>query len=132
MPQHVHGVEELGGGSIAVRSSGQPHAVTLWLKMLGLENDVVTVLVDDQEVGRWGQWKKVASGDCIASFMSPLYLPQALAAGLTVLAAPEIPIIGPMWAAAIILPRLYILLAATHMDAARSTLATRRLTKVVG
>jgi ABC-type nitrate/sulfonate/bicarbonate transport system substrate-binding protein len=94
VPQHVHGVEELRGRRIAVRSSGQRHAVTLWLKMLGLEKDVATVLVDDQEVGRWGQWKKVASGDCIATFMSPLYLLQALAAGLTVLPTPEIPIIG--------------------------------------
>ena len=36
-----------------------------------------------------------------------------------------------MWTAAIILPRLYISLAATHGDAARSALATRWLTKVI-
>jgi hypothetical protein len=86
--------EDLKGGVMAVRSSGQPHAVQLWLRMMGLEEKVRTVLVKDKEVGRWGQWKKVASGDCVATFMSPLYLPQALAAGLKVLPAPEIPIVG--------------------------------------
>ena len=61
---------------------------------MGLENGVVTILVHDQEVGRWGQWKKVASSECAAAFMSPLYLPEALNGGLRVLAVPEIPIVG--------------------------------------
>jgi len=62
--------------------------------MLGLEKDVATVIVHDKEVGRWGQWKKVASGECVATFMSPLYLPEALDAGLKVLEVPDIPIVG--------------------------------------
>jgi hypothetical protein len=62
--------------------------------MMGLEKDVKTVIVKDSEVGRWGQWKKVASGDSIAAFISPLYLPNALAAGLKVLAVPDVPIVG--------------------------------------
>ena len=87
--------EDLKGGAMAVRTSGQPHAVTLWLRMMGLENEVKTVLVEDGEVGRWGQWKKVASGECVATFISPLYLPQALnAGGLKILAVPDIPIVG--------------------------------------
>lgn len=86
--------EDLKGGAMAVRTSGQPHAVTLWLRMMGLENEVETVLVEDSKVGRWGQWQKVASGECVATFMSSLYLPQALAAGLKVLAVPDIPIVG--------------------------------------
>lgn len=92
--QHISSVEDLRGKPLAVRTHGQPHAVTLWLKMMGLENDVTTVLVHDREVGRWGQWKKVLSGDAVATFMSPLYLPEALAAGLKILAVPEIPIVG--------------------------------------
>mgnify|MGYP001220109022 CR=1 FL=1 len=92
--QHVQSVEELRGKTLAVRSHGQPHAVMLWLRMLGLEKDVTTVIVHDKEVGRWGQWKKVVSGECIATFMSPLYLPAALNAGLKVLSAPDIPIVG--------------------------------------
>jgi hypothetical protein len=79
---------------MAVRAQGQRHAVTLWLKMMGLEKSVATVVIDDQEIGRWGQWKKVVSGECIATFMSPLYLPRALAAGLKTLPVPEIPIVG--------------------------------------
>lgn len=90
----VQRAEDLKGGAMAVRTSGQPHAVTLWLRMMGLENEVKIVLVEDNDVGRWGQWKKVASGECLAAFMSPLYLPQALAAGLKVLSVPDIPILG--------------------------------------
>jgi len=90
----VRAPEDLKGGTMAVRTSGQPHAVTLWLQMMGLEKEVKTLLVDDKEVGRWGQWKKVASGECVAAFMSPLYLPPALCAGLKVLEVPEIPVVG--------------------------------------
>jgi hypothetical protein len=90
----VRDAEALRGGTIAVRSSGQPHAVTFWLRMMGLEKDVKTLLVEDREVGRWGQWKKVASGECIATFMSPLYLRQALSGGLKLLPVPNIPIVG--------------------------------------
>ena len=94
VPAHVRGPEELRGGTLAVRSSGQPHAVILWLRMMGLDKEVATLIVKDSDVGRWGQWKKVAAGECIASFISPLYLPDAVAAGLKVLFVPEIPIVG--------------------------------------
>lgn len=94
VPQNIQSSDELRGKTLAVRSHGQPHAVTLWLRMMGLENDVATILVHDKDVGRWGQWKKVASGECIATFMSPLYLPAALNAGLKVLRVPAIPIVG--------------------------------------
>lgn len=93
-PARVRGAEDLKGGILAVRSSGQPHAITLWLRMMGLEKEIRTLLVKDSEVGRWGQWKKVANGECIATFISPLYLPEALAAGLKVLPVPEVPIVG--------------------------------------
>jgi hypothetical protein len=94
VPRHVVDVTALKGKAMAVRAQGQPHAVTLWLRMMGLEKEVVTVVIDDKEIGRWGQWKRVASGECVAAFMSPLYLPQALAAGLKTLPVPEIPIVG--------------------------------------
>ena len=92
--QDVSRVEDLRGRTLAVRTHGQPHAVTFWLRMMRLENDVRVVLVHDKEVGRWGQWKKIISGDAAATFMSPLYLPEALAAGLKALPVPEIPIVG--------------------------------------
>jgi len=94
VPAHVNRVEEFKGKTMAVRSSGQPHAVTLWLRMMGLEKEVGTFIIKDSEVGRWGQWKKVAGGECIAAFISPLYLPDALTAGLKVLPVPDIPIVG--------------------------------------
>src|ERR1043166_468708 len=50
--QDVSRVEDLRGKTLAVRTHGQPHAVTLWLRMVGLEDDVKTVLVHDKEVGR--------------------------------------------------------------------------------
>jgi ABC-type nitrate/sulfonate/bicarbonate transport system substrate-binding protein len=92
--QPLQSVEELRGRTMAVRSHGQPYAVTLWLRMMGLESEVATVIVHDDEVGRWGQWKKVLTGECVATFISPLYLEPALAAGLKVLPVPEIPIVG--------------------------------------
>jgi hypothetical protein len=87
-------LEEFKGKTLAIRSSGQPHAVAVWLRMMGLEKEVKTLVVKDSEVGRWGQWKKVAAEECIATFTSPLYLPEALAAGLKALPVPEIPIVG--------------------------------------
>lgn len=94
VPKHVDGVEALKGRTMAVRSSGRPFTITLWLRMMGLEKEVRTVIVTDDEVGRWGQWKKVVSGECIATFMDSLYLPHALAAGLKVLPVPDLPVIS--------------------------------------
>jgi hypothetical protein len=92
--RRVSGISDLRGGSLAVRPSGQPHAIMQWLHMMELDKEVSTVYVDDDEVGRWGQWKKVESGSCIAAFMSPLYVPHAVAAGLKVISIPELPIVG--------------------------------------
>lgn len=94
VPNHVKDVQDLRGGSLAVRTSGQPVAVTLWLRMMGLDKDVATMPVSDKDVGRWCQWKKVADGTSVAAFISPLYLPAALAAGLKTLDVPPIPIVG--------------------------------------
>jgi hypothetical protein len=94
VPPQVREIADLKGGTMAMRPSGQPHAVIQWLRMMGLEKSVETRFYHDKDVGRWGQWKKVADGECIGAFMSPLYLPQALAAGLKVLDTAEIPIVG--------------------------------------
>ncbi len=94
VPDYLEGVEELRGKTLAVRSSGRPHALMLWLRMMGLEKEVKILMIKDNEVGRWGQWRKVTNGECIATFMSALYLPDALSAGLKILTVPDIPVVA--------------------------------------
>lgn len=94
VPKHVTDMSELAGKSMAVRLSGRPHAVTLWLRQVGLEGKVAVPIFSDAEVGRWGQWKKVVSGECIACFMDPLYQAEPLAAGLKILPVPELEVIS--------------------------------------
>jgi len=94
VPADVQNAEAFRGKKLAVRASGRPHALVLWLRMMGLENDMKIQIIGDDEVGRWGQWKKVVSGECIATFMSDLYLPNALAAGLKVLPVPDLPVVA--------------------------------------
>lgn len=84
VPEKLTSLDDLRGKTMAVRDLGRPHAITLWLKKMGLEKEVETVIVKDKDVGRWKQWTKVASGECAACFMAPIYLPAALAAGLKV------------------------------------------------
>jgi hypothetical protein len=79
---------------MAVRDLGRPHRITLWLRKVGLENSVKTIIVPDKEVGRWQQWRKLVSGECVACFMAPIYLPAALAAGLKTFPASEAEIVS--------------------------------------
>src|ERR1051325_5521318 len=94
VPKHVENVSEFTGKNMAVRDSGRPYTVTLWLRMMGLEGKVGVPIFKDADVGRWGQWKKVISGECIACFMDPLYQEEPLKAGLKILAAPELEVIS--------------------------------------
>ncbi|NIO11936.1 MAG: ABC transporter substrate-binding protein [Deltaproteobacteria bacterium] len=94
VPSRVKSIDDLRGKKIAVRAAGRPFTVALRLRKMGLEKDVERIIVSDDEVGRWGQWKKVVSGECIATYMTAIYLPDALAAGLKVLETPELQVIG--------------------------------------
>ena len=94
VPQSVASPEEFAGKTMAVRDSGRPYAITLWLRMMGLEDKVNIVIVKDADIGRWKQWKNVASGECIACFTDPLYLPDALRAGLKVLPVPDLHVVS--------------------------------------
>jgi len=87
----VQSAEDLVGGTFAVRPQGRFHTVALRIRQMGLEGRVQQVKVADTEVGRWGQWRKVLSGECVGAFMSPLYLPAALEAGLKVLPTAKLP-----------------------------------------
>jgi len=94
VPQSFNSLDDLKGKSMAVRDLGRPHRITLWLRKVGLEKDVKTVIVTDKEVGRWKQWTKILSGECAACFMAPIYLPAALAAGLKVFPATEAEVVS--------------------------------------
>ena len=94
VPQSVNSLDDLKGKTMAVRDLGRPHRITLWLRKVGLENSVKTIIVADKEVGRWQQWRKIVSGECVACFMAPIYLPAALAAGLKTFPASEAEIVS--------------------------------------
>ncbi len=94
VPNHVKGIDDLKGKKIAVRAAGRPYTVALRIRKMGLEKEVERIIVTDEEVGRWGQWKKVLNGECVATYMTPIYLPEAVAAGLKVLETPELQVIG--------------------------------------
>jgi hypothetical protein len=76
-------VSELAGTRMALRGVGpQTLFPGLWLSDVGLADVVETVLFPESETGRWGHWKKVADGTCQSCFMTPLYAPAAVEAGL--------------------------------------------------
>jgi ABC-type nitrate/sulfonate/bicarbonate transport system substrate-binding protein len=94
VPRDFTSIDQLRGKRMAVRDLGRPFAVTLWLRKVGLERNVETVIVTDKEIGRWQQWRKVASGECAACFVAPIYLPPALAAGLKIFPVQEAEIVS--------------------------------------
>lgn len=94
VPRDFTSVGQLRGKRMAVRDLGRPFAVTLWLRKMGLERDVDTVIVTDKEIGRWQQWRKVTNGECAACFIAPIYLPPALAAGLKIFPVEEAEIVS--------------------------------------
>ena len=94
VPQDFHSLADLKGKTMAVRDLGRPHRITLWLRKVGLEKDVTTVIVSDREIGRWKQWKKIVSGECAACFIAPIYLAEALAAGLKTFPASEAEVVS--------------------------------------
>ncbi len=94
VPQDFNSLDELRGKTIAVRDLGRPYAITLWLRKMGLGNDVKTMIVEDKKIGRWQQWRKVVSGECAACFVAPIYLPEALAAGLKTFPVPQVEIVS--------------------------------------
>ena len=92
--QSFNSLDDLRGKTMAVRDLGRPHRITLWLRKIGLEKEVETIIVTDKEIGRWKQWQKVVGGECAACFVAPIYLPDALAAGLKVFPAAEAEVVS--------------------------------------
>lgn len=80
---NVHSLHDLRGKPFAIRGQGPQELINrLWLKDMGLHDAVEPIVISEQEVGRWGQWKRVVSGDAAATFVTHLYADDALAAGL--------------------------------------------------
>lgn len=91
----VQSIEELRGKTLAVRTPGpQELFPTMWLEDMGLVQDVKQVVYSDRDVGRWGQWKKVAEGECDATFVTYIYADAPLAAGLRELPYEQFPFVG--------------------------------------
>lgn len=91
----IGAVTDLRGKTIAIRATPQSRiSGTYWMRRLGLDRDNRLLYVEDAEVGRWQQWRKVASGDAHAVIATPLYEDAALAAGLHQLHVPPLPEVG--------------------------------------
>jgi ABC-type nitrate/sulfonate/bicarbonate transport system substrate-binding protein len=98
----INSIEELDGRTVAIR--GMPSSqlmATYWLRHLGLEDRVRSLVISDEQVGRWQQWRSVVDGESDAVICSPLYVDAAQAAGLHVLDVPPLPEIGPLFFAAL-------------------------------
>ncbi|HZU06293.1 MAG TPA: ABC transporter substrate-binding protein [Chloroflexota bacterium] len=82
----IHDLQDLRGKRFAVRGVGPSELVPiLWLHDQGLGADVTPIVVSEQEVGRWGHWKRVLHGDCHGCLVTNLYADEPIAAGLRVL-----------------------------------------------
>lgn len=79
----IDSLDALRGKRFAIRGQGPQELITrLWLKDVGLDGAVEPIVVSEQEAGRWGQWRNVASGQAAGTFVAHLYADPALEAGL--------------------------------------------------
>jgi hypothetical protein len=79
----VRTLNDLRGKKLAIRGMGPSQLIPgLWLKDHGLGDEVQAVTVSEDEVGRWGQWKKVVTGECHGTFVTNFYQDEPRAAGL--------------------------------------------------
>ncbi|HEY3917271.1 MAG TPA: ABC transporter substrate-binding protein [Stellaceae bacterium] len=91
----IRSVAELRGKKFAVRGIGPSQLIpSLWLKDHGLADEVQTITYSEDEVGRWGQWKKVVSGECHGTFVTNFYQDEPRQAGLKELDAEPYGFIG--------------------------------------
>lgn len=93
----VNSFDDLKGRVFAIRGQGPQELINrLWLRDMGLHDAVETVVISEDEVGRWGQWQKVVSGDAAGTFVTHLYADEPLAAGLKELPLEPYGFIGNM------------------------------------
>jgi ABC-type nitrate/sulfonate/bicarbonate transport system substrate-binding protein len=91
----IRALSDLRGKKLAIRGIGPSQLIpSLWLKDHGLGGEVDTVAYSEDEVGRWGQWKKVVTGECHGTFVTNFYQDEPKAAGLMELAVEPYGFIG--------------------------------------
>jgi len=79
----VQSFDDLRGRVFAIRGQGPQELINrLWLRDMGLHDTMEIVVIPEDEVGRWGQWRKVVSGEAVGTFVTHLYADGPLAAGL--------------------------------------------------
>jgi len=79
----VHSFDDLKGRVFAIRGQGPQELINrLWLRDMGLHDAVETVVISEDAVGRWGQWRRVLDGEAAGTFVTHLYADEPLAAGL--------------------------------------------------
>ncbi len=94
---NVNSLDDLRGKPFAIRGQGPQELINrLWLKDMDLHDAVKPVVISEDEVGRWGQWRKVVSGDAAGTFVTHLYADEPLAAGLKELSFEPYGFIGNM------------------------------------
>lgn len=78
----IAALDDLRGKRFALRGVGPSELIArLWLHDRGL-TEVEPVVIPESEVGRWGQWKAVESGDCHGVFVTNFHCDAPLRAGL--------------------------------------------------
>jgi ABC-type nitrate/sulfonate/bicarbonate transport system substrate-binding protein len=98
----IGGLSDLAGRRVAIRATPSSRITAeRWLRYLGYSGRITAHVVDDSEVGRWRQWSEVVRGRADAAIISPLYVADAIAAGLRVIDVPPLPQIGPLFLAAL-------------------------------
>jgi hypothetical protein len=91
----INTIADLRGKKLAIRGMGPSQLIPgLWLKDHGLGGDVGEVTVSEDEVGRWGQWKKVVTGECHGTFVTNFYQDEPRKGGLKELATEPYGFIG--------------------------------------
>ena len=83
VPPDISSIDDLEGKRFALRGVGSSELISrLWLADTGLDKKVEAVVFKEAEVGRWGHWNKVVSGECHACLVTNMYAGPALEAGL--------------------------------------------------
>lgn len=87
-------LDDLRGKRLAMRGQGPSELIArLWLEEAGPPG-MDGVVISEQDLGRWGNWKAIVRGDCHAAFVTDFHRREPLEAGLRVLDVPAFGFLG--------------------------------------